>query len=111
MKDRGKGDTREPAFRRRPIQEDPERSQLLERGEGPSEDELIDPEVASISETTVEGGPGTDAAYREGGPMHDAHGPENSPSKGTGGEGGYSTLGGGVDQDEGNEEDVSHAGD
>jgi hypothetical protein len=92
-----------PEIRRRTIKREPKTSQLLERGEGPTEDEVIDPEVASPSETTVEGGPGTDTAYPQGGPV--------SPrSRGTGGDGGYSTLGGGVYQDEGADEDVSRGG-
>ncbi|HZB27735.1 MAG TPA: BON domain-containing protein [Gemmatimonadales bacterium] len=99
-----------PAAGRRTIKRDQDRSELLERGEGPSEDEVIDPSVASPSEITAEGGPGTDASYRAGGPSSGGRVP-NPRSRGTGGEGGYSTLGGGVYPDEGAPEDATWRGD
>ncbi|HKU60407.1 MAG TPA: hypothetical protein VJQ44_04255 [Gemmatimonadales bacterium] len=95
----------EPA--RPTIKRDPHRSQLLERGEGPTDEELLDPAVESPSEVTDYGGPGTDSAYREGGPMTSPRPPVNPREGGTGGDGGYSTLGGGVYPDEGHPEDAS----
>jgi hypothetical protein len=92
----------------RRIKRDPQHSQLLERGEGPSPEEIIDPAVDAPSEVTDYGGPGTDAAYREGGPMSSARPPINPRIGGTGGDGGYSTLGGGVYPDEGRPEDAAH---
>jgi hypothetical protein len=71
-----------PAAGRRTIKRDQDRSELIERGEGPTEDEVIDPSVASPSEITAEGGPG-----------------------------GYSALGGGVYPDEGAPEDATWRGD
>jgi hypothetical protein len=99
-----------PPVRPRVFKRDEHSSQLLERGEGPTAEEDLDPEVMSDSEITVAGGPGTDAAYEAGGPMEDAEEPENPRERGTGGEGGFSTLGGGVYQDEGKTEDASSAG-
>ena len=89
------------------IRRDPHRSQLLERGEGPTDEELLDPAVESPSEITDYGGPGTDSAYREGGPMSSPRPPINPRVGGTGGDGGYSTLGGGVYPDEGQPEDAN----
>ncbi len=51
-----------PAESRGPLKRDAHTSQLLERGETPTPEELTDTEVASPSEITVEGGRGTDAA-------------------------------------------------
>lgn len=93
------------------IKRNEDTSQLLERGEGPSEDEVIDPEVDSPSEITSEGGPGTDASYRMGGPRTVRREPPNDQTGGTGGDGGYSTLGGGVYPDEGSEDDAPSYGD
>jgi hypothetical protein len=95
----------EPAGQR--IKRDPKHSQLLERGEGPGLDEIIDPAVEAPSEITEYGGPGTDSAYREGGPMSSVRPPVNPREGGTGGDGGYSTLGGGVYPDEGQPEDAT----
>ena len=89
------------------IKRDPHRSQLLERGEGPTDEELLDPAVESPSEITDYGGPGTDSAYREGGPMSGPRPSINPRTGGTGGDGGYSTLGGGVYPDEGKPKDAS----
>jgi osmotically-inducible protein OsmY len=105
---------RGPAVSRRTIKRDEETTQLLERGEGPTADEQVDPGVDSPSEITTEGGPGTDTSYRLGGPARDrgerAHrGPGGA--RGTGGGGGYSTLGGGVYPDEGAPEDAPGYGD
>jgi hypothetical protein len=97
----------QPEETRPTIKRDPHRSQLLERGEGPTDEELLDPAVESASEITADGGPGTDSAYREGGPMAAPRPPVNPRSGGTGGDGGYSTLGGGVYPDEGQPEDAS----
>lgn len=93
------------------IKREQDSSQLLERGEGPSEDEVLDPEVDSPSEITSEGGPGTDASYRADVPRSGSRNPPNDRSGGTGGEGGYSTLGGGVYPDEGDPDDAPSYGD
>jgi osmotically-inducible protein OsmY len=93
------------------IKREKDTSQLLERGEGPSEDEVLDPEVDSPSEITSEGGPATDASYRGGVPRSRGRNPPNERSGGTGGEGGYSTLGGGVYPDEGDPDDAPSYGD
>jgi len=71
---------------------------------------VIDPEVDSPSEITSEGGPGTDASYRSG-PRAVREGPPNDRIGGTGGDGGYSTLGGGVYPDEGSPDDAPGYGD
>jgi hypothetical protein len=102
---------RQGSVSRRTIKRNKETSQLLERGEGPTAEEQIDPAVDSPSEITIEGGPGTDAAYSMGGPLADARKLPNQRSKGTGGEGGHSTLGGGVYPDEGQSEDAPRYGD
>jgi osmotically-inducible protein OsmY len=102
-----------PAVSRRTIKRDEDTSQLLERGEGPTAEEVVDPSVDSPSEITSEGGPGTDASERFGGSgrlSEPREGP-NSRIRGTGGEGGYSTLGGGVYPDEGSEDDAPSYGD
>jgi len=109
-KQHGRRSAETPEVRRRVIKRDEHSSQLLERGEGPTAEEDLDPEVMSDSEITAIGGPGTDSAYEAGGPMQDAEGPENPRERGTGGEGGYGTLGGGVYQDEGRPKDASNAG-
>ena len=105
---------RGPAVSRRTIKRDEKTTQLLERGEGPTAEEQMDPGVESPSEITTEGGPGTDASYRLGGPARDRgerakRGPGGA--RGTGGGGGYSTLGGGVYPDEGAPEDAPRYGD
>jgi len=93
------------------IKREQDSSQLLERGEGPSEDEVLDPVVDSPSEITTEGGPGTDASYRADLPRSGPRNPPNDRAGGTGGEGGYSTLGGGVYPDEGDPDDAPSYGD
>jgi osmotically-inducible protein OsmY len=99
-----------PAISRRTIKRDEDTSQLLERGEGPTAEEQVDPSVDSPSEITTEGGPGADASDRYGGSFSEA-GEIRNPGTGTGGEGGYSTLGGGVYPDEGSEDDAPAYGD
>lgn len=99
-----------PAVSRRTIKRDKDTSQLLERGEGPTAEEQIDPSVDSPSEVTSEGGPGTDASDRYGGSFS-GPGDVRHPGTGTGGEGGYSTLGGGVYPDEGSDENAPNYGD
>jgi osmotically-inducible protein OsmY len=99
-----------PRISRRTIKRDQDSSQLLERGEGPTAEEQIDPSVDSPSEITTEGGPGVDASDRYGGSFSEP-GEVRNPETGTGGEGGYSTLGGGVYPDEGSDEDAPHYGD
>jgi osmotically-inducible protein OsmY len=88
----GPGRGRAPAGGKSRIKRQEDSSQLLERGETPSDDELIDPEVDSPSEITSGGGPGTDSGS-------------------VAGEGGYSTLGGGVYPDEGSADDAPSYGD
>jgi osmotically-inducible protein OsmY len=100
-----------PRVSRRTIKRDQDTSQLLERGEGPTAEEQIDPAVDSPSEVTNEGGPGADASERFGGPRSELAEPDNRGMRGTGGEGGYSTLGGGVYPDEGAPEDAPSYGD
>jgi osmotically-inducible protein OsmY len=96
---------------RRTIKREEDSTQLLERGEGPTDEELIDPSVESPSEITIEGGPGTDASDRFGGRLSDTREYDNKGLRGTGGEGGHSTLGGGVYPDEGVPEDAPRYGD
>jgi BON domain len=100
-----------PATSRRTIKRDDDSTQLLERGEGPGADEVLDPSVESPSEITTEGGPGTDAAYPTGGPRSPGRTPPNQRGGRSGGEGGYSTLGGGTYPDEGSPEDAPRHGD
>jgi len=107
---KGSGKGRASGTGRNRIKRNDDSSQLLERSEGPSEDEVIDPEVDSPSEITSEGGPGTDASYRVG-PRTVRRGPPNDKIGGTGGDGGYSTLGGGVYPDEGSPDDAPSYGD
>src|SRR5918994_3577593 len=95
----GRGSRRRegPKVSRRRIERNEDTSQLLERGEGPTADEVVNPSVGSPSEITSEGGPGSDASDRFGGAGRLSEPGEvaNPPISGTGGEGGYSTLGGG----------------
>ncbi len=107
---KGSGKGRAAGTGRNRIKRNDDSSQLLERSEGPSGDEVIDPEVDSPSEITSEGGPGTDASYRVG-PRTVRRGPPNDKIGGTGGDGGYSTLGGGVYPDEGSPDDAPSYGD
>jgi hypothetical protein len=102
---------RRPMVSRRTIKRDEKTSQLLERGEGPTAEEQLDPGVDSPSEITQEGGPGTDASYGFGGPLREPGESPNERIGGTGGDGGYSTLGGGVYPDEGSDEDAPRYGD
>jgi hypothetical protein len=99
------------AVSRRTIKRNEDTTQLLERGEGPTAEEQIDSSVDSPSEITSEGGPGTDASDRYGGPVSKTEERVNPRARGTGGEGGYSTLGGGVYPDEGSSEDAPSYGD
>jgi osmotically-inducible protein OsmY len=96
---------------RRTIKREEDTTQLLERGEGPTAEELIDRAVDSPSEVTNDGGPGADASDRFGGSLTEPGEQPNPRSGGTGGEGGYSTLGGGVYPDEGREKDAPSYGD
>src|SRR5215207_6163643 len=107
---KGSGKGRGAGTGRNRIKRNEDTSQLLERGEGPSRDEVIDPEVDSPSEITSEGGPGTDASYPLG-PRTVRRDPPNDRMGGTGGDGGYSTLGGGVYPDEGSGDDAPNYGD
>ncbi|MGH7510307.1 MAG: BON domain-containing protein [Gemmatimonadales bacterium] len=91
-----------PAVRRRTIKRDKESTQLLERGEGPTAEEQVDPSGGS---------PGTEASGRFGGQLSEPRQPANPRTGGTGGEGSYSTLGGEVYQDEASDEDAPSYGD
>ena len=108
-------DSRLPEVERRGIKRDKMHTQLLERGEGPTAEAQLDPAVDSPGEqSTTEGGPATDSAYRYGGPVAGPHSGLNPESRETGGEGdagGYSTLGGGVYPDEGSPDDAPRYGD
>jgi osmotically-inducible protein OsmY len=100
-----------PAVSRRTIKREADSSQLLERGEGPTAEEQIDESVDSPSEITTEGGPGGDSSDAYGGSRSNPGELPNQRSGGTGGEGGYSTLGGGVYPDEGDPDDAPSYGD
>jgi hypothetical protein len=100
-----------PAVSRRTIKRDEDTSQLLERGETPTEEELVDESVDSPSEITSEGGPGMDASYRFDAPDRETGDSPTERVPGSSVQGGYSTLGGGVYPDEGNEDDTPHYGD
>jgi BON domain len=110
--DQRSGDERRrtPRASRRTIKRDDDTTQLLERGEGPGPDEVIDPSVDSPREITSEGGPGVDASERFM-PRSGQEQVDNRGNRGTGGEGGYSTLGGGVYPDEGTEDNAPSYGD
>jgi hypothetical protein len=103
----------QPHVSRRTIKREEDTSQLIERGEGPTAEELIDPAVDSPSEITTEGGPAEDASDRFGGSgrMSEPRQPPNPRVRGGGGEAGYSTLGGGVYPDEGSPDDAPAYGD
>jgi osmotically-inducible protein OsmY len=103
--------TPRPGVSRRSIKREEDSTQLLERGEGPAAEEQIDASVDSPSEITTEGGPATDASDRFGGPMSGSRDLDNKGMRGTGGEGGFSTLGGGVYPDEGSPDDAPAYGD
>ncbi len=111
--DQRKGEERRraPRANRRTIKRDDDTTQLLERGEGPTAEEQIDPAVDSPSETTNEGGAVADASDRFGGMRSEPTEADNRGIRGTGGEGGFSTLGGGVYPDEGSGDDAPSYGD
>jgi hypothetical protein len=100
-----------PAVSRRTIKREEDSSQLIERGEGPTADEQLDPNVDSPSEITSEGGPGGDSSDAFGGGLTSPRDVRNPRDGGTGGEGGFSTLGGGVYPDEGDPDDAPAYGD
>ena len=100
-----------PAVSRRTIKRDEDTSQLIERGEGPTAEDQIDPGVDSPSEITSEGGPGGDASDAFGGGLREPRDLRAPPNGGTGGEAGFSTLGGGVYPNEGDPDDAPAYGD
>ena len=100
-----------PRTNRRTIKKDEDTTQLLERGEGPTAEEQIDPGVDSPSEVVNEGGAAADSSDRYGGGKSKRDEADNRGMRGTGGEGGYSTLGGGVYPDEGSSDDAPSYGD
>src|ERR671932_2926293 len=98
-----------PRRRQRTIKRDDKTSQLLERGEGPAEP--VGSFAGSPSEFTTEGGRGTNTPDRFGGPKGSDAQPPNDRSPSTGGEGGYSTLGGATYYGEGSYHDAPNYGD
>jgi osmotically-inducible protein OsmY len=100
-----------PRASRRTIKRDDDTTQLLERGEGATAEEQIDPGVDSPSEVVNEGGAAADSSDRFGGGKSEGDEADNRGMRGTGGEGGYSTLGGGVYPDEGSPDDTPSYGD
>jgi osmotically-inducible protein OsmY len=102
---------RRPARRRaQTIKRDDRTSQLIERGEGP--EEPVGSFEDSPSEFTTEGGRGTNTPDRWGGPRrNERNDPPNPRTANTGGEGGYSTLGGGTYYGEGDPDDAPGYGD
>lgn len=100
-----------PRASRRTIKRDDDATQLLERGEGPTAEEQVDPSVDSPSEVVNEGGAAADSSDRFGGIKSERNEADNRGMHGTGGEGGYSTLGGGVYPDEGSSDDAPNYGD
>src|SRR5215210_4265223 len=100
-----------PRAARRTIKRDDDTTQLLERGEGPIAEEQVDPRVDSPSEVVNGGGAAADSSDRFGGGKSEPTEADNRGMRGTGGEGGYSTLGGGVYPDEGSPDDTPSYGD
>jgi hypothetical protein len=100
-----------PARRReRTIERDEGRSQLLERGEGPQGP--TGSFAGSDTRFTTEGGPGTNTPNRWGGWLRpDRNDPPNPRRANTGGDAGYSTLGGGTFYGEGDPDDAPGYGD
>jgi hypothetical protein len=96
---------RERTFRR-----EADRSQLLERGESPGEP--VGSFAGSDTQFTTEGGPGTNTPNRWGGWLRpDRNSPPNPRHANTGGDAGYSTLGGGTYYGEGDPDDAPGYGD
>ncbi len=91
------------------IRREPDRSQLLEEGVAPSGP--VGSFAGSPSEFTSEGGRGTNTPNRYGGPLRRRDDPPNPRNQGTGGEGGFSTLGGGTYYGEGSYHDAPNYGD
>ncbi|MBA3258600.1 MAG: BON domain-containing protein [Gemmatimonadales bacterium] len=94
---------------RRRIKRDQQTSQLLEGGEGPTGP--AGSFEGSPSEFTTEGGRGTNTPDRYGGPLREDDDSPNDRSDNTGGQGGFSTLGGGTYFGEGSSLDAPRHGD
>jgi hypothetical protein len=75
-------DTPEPV--RRTIRREPNTTQLIERGEGPTAEELVDPEMDVPNDNDAEGGLRNEEAFGtlEGGVYPDQAPPEDSPNYG-----------------------------
>jgi osmotically-inducible protein OsmY len=100
-----------PRANRRTIKRDDDTTQLLERGEGPTAEEQIDPSVDDATDAVNQGRAAADASDRFGGGKSDLSEADNRGMRGTGGEGGYSTVGGDVYPDEGSTDDAPRHGD
>ena len=102
-------DNRNPGKRTR-REDDNRRSQLLEGGEGPRGP--VGSFAGSDTRFTTEGGPGTNTPNRWGGWLRpDRNSPPNPRHANTGGDAGYSTLGGGTYYGEGDPDDAPGYGD
>jgi osmotically-inducible protein OsmY len=108
-RDERRSSTRSTRRREQVIKHDPLRSQLLEEGEAPSGP--VGSFAGSPAEFTSEGGRGTNTPDRYGGPLRRRDDPPNPRNQGTGGEGGFSTIGGGTYFGEGDSDDAPRAGD
>ena len=101
---------RSPARRReRVIKRDEHESQLLERGEGPAGP--VGSFAGSPDRFTTEGGRGTNTPNRWGGWGRTDALPPNPRVANTGGDAGYSTIGGGTYYGEGDPDDAPGYGD
>ncbi len=100
-----------PARRRTPAaRREDNRSQLLEGGAGPQGP--VGSFAGSDTRFTTEGGPGTNTPNRWGGWLRpDRNSPPNPRHANTGGDAGYSTLGGGTYYGEGDPDDAPGYGD
>jgi osmotically-inducible protein OsmY len=108
-RDERRSSSRPTRRREQVIKRDPKRSQLLEEGTSPSGP--VGSFAGSPSEFTTEGGAGTNTPDRYGGPLRRRDDPPNPRNQGTGGEGGFSTLGGGTYYGEGDPDDAPRHGD
>jgi osmotically-inducible protein OsmY len=108
-RDERRSSTRPTRRRDQVIRREADRSQLLEEGDSPSGP--VGSLAGSPTEFTSEGGRGTNTPDRYGGPLRRRDDPPNPRNQGTGGEGGFSTLGGGTYFGEGDASDAPRAGD
>ena len=108
-RDERRSSSRPTRRREQVIRTDPERSQLLEEGASPSGP--VGSFAGSPAEFTTEGGAGSNTPDRYGGPLRRRDDPPNARNQGTGGEGGFSTIGGGTYYGEGSSLDAPGYGD